>query len=606
MKRFFMGVALAFAALSTGANAAACTNGSSNGFACSHIEFESHLTAAELGGSNEVLNDIWGWVDPDNGEEYAIIGMRNGTAFVRVHPDGTAEFLGRLEHSDGDANVASDAGATTAKAHDKTSGKSGDEFLHSSCHDELCGEEDSAWRDIKVYDHYAFIVSEAAGHGMQIFDLHELRNLSGDAPVNFAADAAQAYYAHYAAIGHAHNLFINEATARAYVVGHDRLSANIFGGLHILDITDPMNPVHIGEANEDGYTHDVQCVLYQGPDPDFDATDELCFASNEDSLTIWNVTDAANPVIVSRATYSQTGYTHQGWLSDDQRYFFLNDELDETITGSRTHLRVFNVADVNAPTLATDYYAPNLAIDHNNYVHGRWLYQSNYGAGLRILDVLDPENPVEAAYFDPQPDDSADFYGTWSNFRFPGGLVAFSDIYAGLYVVRPTMSEAGATPDLSVSVDMPSAEVTADDTVAGAFVVSNTTADASDVLVTAHLPSGATFAQFVAPQNWNCTDFDEGRVVECRTTLMAVNVNEEFTFTIDPESGGEVRAIVMAYALEADAAPGDNLDAATFTVASAPVSNSGGGGGGGVLLWLLFAMTGCVTASRLRSRHARR
>ena len=34
----------------------------------------------------------------------------------------------------------------------------------------------SIWRDIKVYNNYAFIVSEASNHGMQIFDLTRLRN----------------------------------------------------------------------------------------------------------------------------------------------------------------------------------------------------------------------------------------------------------------------------------------------------------------------------------------------------------------------------------------------------------------------------------------------
>ena len=32
----------------------------------------------------------------------------------------------------------------------------------------------SLWRDIKVYRNYAFIVSEASGHGMQVFDLTQL------------------------------------------------------------------------------------------------------------------------------------------------------------------------------------------------------------------------------------------------------------------------------------------------------------------------------------------------------------------------------------------------------------------------------------------------
>src|SRR5690606_15260309 len=101
----------------------------------------------------------------------------------------------------------------------------------------------------------------------QVFDLTALRGVSP--PQTFSIDGGAPYYRHYAGVGHAHNIFINNDTRRAYVVGHD--GGTKAGGLHILDITNPLNPTFIGEVNKGGYTHDVQCVVYVGPDPDIAA-----------------------------------------------------------------------------------------------------------------------------------------------------------------------------------------------------------------------------------------------------------------------------------------------------------------------------------------------
>lgn len=565
------------------AQASPCVGGESAGYACSHIEFIAHLAPEAMNGTGEVLNDIWGWVDPDSPSDnaYAIIGMQNGTAFVRIRDDGTPEFLGRLAASDGRSSL------------DKPVSK---RHVHKNCHDDACGS-DSAWRDIKVLDHYAYIVSEAGGHGVQIFDLHALRSVDGDAPADFHADVSQPYYGYYDGIGHAHNIFINEDTARAYVVGHD--GNGRAGGLHILDLADRMNPGFIGEVDGDGYTHDVQCVVHDGAvDSDIAPGSEICFASNEDSLTIWNVTDAADPVMLSRTTYAQSGYTHQGWLSDDQRYFFLNDELDERSSGTRTHLRVFDVSDVNAPVLAADYLAPTLAIDHNNYVHGRWLYQSNYAAGLRILDILDPLHPVEAAYFDPQPSDHVDFYGTWSNYLFPSGIAVFSDISEGLYIVRATMPDDAATPDVTITLSLDASEAESAEAVDGNVLVNvGAAVGANDTLLTLHLPAGATFGMVEEPAGWTCEDAASGRVLECRSEALDAGTEDRFDFTVSSSSAGAMRVIAMAYPDAIDAFPADNLDEAVLQVKRVR-SN---GGGGGTLAWLLLLLGVAALARALRA-----
>ena len=90
-------------------------------------------------------------------------------------------------------------------------------------------------------------------HGMQVFDLTQL--LSGGVSVQFVETA------HYAGFGNAHNIAINEATGFAYAVGSNTYG----GGLHIMNITNPSNPVFAGGFSNDGYTHDCQCVLCEYP-----------------------------------------------------------------------------------------------------------------------------------------------------------------------------------------------------------------------------------------------------------------------------------------------------------------------------------------------------
>ena len=143
----------------------------------------------------------------------------------------------------------------------------------------------TTWRDVKVYNNYAFIVSEAGGHGMQVFDLTRLRNVANP-PETFTEDA------HYDGFGSSHNIVINEDTGYAYSVGDDTYS----GGAHFVDISNPLNPVAAGGYAGSGYTHDAQVITYNGPDSDYTGR-EIYVGSNENQVVIVDVTDKANPSI---------------------------------------------------------------------------------------------------------------------------------------------------------------------------------------------------------------------------------------------------------------------------------------------------------------------
>lgn len=97
------------------------------------------------------------------------------------------------------------------------------------------------------------------------------------------------------------------------------------------------------------------------------------------------------------------------------------------------------------PILVKEYFGPVEATDHNLFIRDNLAYMSNYGSGLRVLDISERENPREVAYFDSAPlgNDaagmSADQSGAWSNYPFfENGLVVFTSVREGLFVVRVT------------------------------------------------------------------------------------------------------------------------------------------------------------------------
>jgi choice-of-anchor B domain-containing protein len=371
-----------------------CENGTAGIFPCENVDLMSFVPLEAMGGGTG--NDIWGWTDPQTGREYAIAGTSNGTAFVDVTDPKNPEVVGQMPSQS---------------------------FLIWAL-----------WRDIKVYDNHAFVVSEYDLHGMQVFDLTRLRDVAVK-PTVFTPDAV------YDGISNTHNIAINEETGFAYAVGTNTCRA----GLHMIDIRDPKNPQLAGCFADDGYTHDVQCVVYRGPDARYKGR-EICFASNEDTVTIVDVTDKQNPRMLSRTGYESAAYTHQGWLTPDQRYFLFGDELDEqTATVPSTTTYVMDARRLTSPATPVPFHHATPAIDHNLYIDGQYVFESNYTAGLRILEydkkTLAAGKLREVAYFDVFPaSDLAEFLGTWSNYPyFDSGTVVVNAIDSGLFVLRPEL-----------------------------------------------------------------------------------------------------------------------------------------------------------------------
>ena len=375
-----------------------CSDGQAAAFDCKDVNITAFLPIKDLGGTRGTrVNDVWGWTSPTTGREIAIVGRTNGTSFVDISDPYNPHFLGDLPATEGSRHMI--------------------------------------WRDIKVYRDHAYIVADAAlEHGVQVFDLRQLEEVRGD-PVTFEPTNL------YSGIHSAHNIVINEETGYAYTVGNSGGGETCGGGLHMIDLADPAEPKFAGRFAQEGtgrrgtgYAHDAQCVIYRGPDTEH-AGKEVCFGLNETHLNIADVSDKNVSVSIATTSYPNVAYAHQGWLTDDHRYFFMNDEGDEPqglVAGTRT--LVWDVTDLDDPILTKEYIAETTATDHNLYIVGDVMYQSNYSAGFRVLDISDPVDPVEIGFFDTSPYEGG---ASWSNYPFfKSGIIAVTGTSDGLFLLK--------------------------------------------------------------------------------------------------------------------------------------------------------------------------
>jgi choice-of-anchor B domain-containing protein len=372
-------------------------------FECKDFDLMAFMSVPDLGGSRGVrLSGNWGWTDPETKKEYALVGRMDALSIVDVTNPEKPVFVAEM--------------AKTKEANP------------------------SSWREIKTYRNWALVVSDGAGpHGIQFLDLTRLRTIK-QFPARLEPDHT------YRRVNSVHDIVVNEEAGMAYAVGSSSGGETCGGGLHMIDLEDPKNPQFLGCFADTGtgrlntgYTHDAQCVMYKGPDQDYRGR-EICLSSNETMLSIQDVTDKKAPRVVSRGAYPKVGYTHQGWLDDEQRYFYLDDELDE-VSGltEKTRTIIFDLSDLDDPQVVGEFYGTTAASDHNLYVIGDYVYQSNYLAGLRILDIRDRKNPVEVGYFDTVPygQNTAGFGGSWNNYPFfKSGNIIVNSGGEGLFIVR--------------------------------------------------------------------------------------------------------------------------------------------------------------------------
>jgi choice-of-anchor B domain-containing protein len=361
-----------------------CVDGMAGSYPCRDVDLASFTPVSAIGGGT--VSDTWGWTDPQTRKEYSLVGRSTGTAIVDITDPVNPVYIG---------NLPTNASSTT-------------------------------WREIATFRNYMLVVCDLCGnHGMQVFDLTRVRDVDNP-PVTFDEDAI------YEGVDTVHSIEVNDQTGYAYLNGSNTCS----GGLHMVNVRNPLNPTFAGCFSSDGYTHDSMCVIYRGPDAEHRG-DEICFAANEDTLTVVDVTNKSAPVLLDRNPYPGASYTHSVWLNRSHNQLVLCDELDELFDGNNLRLRYFSISDLENTSLSSTYTHPTVeAIDHNPYWVGPYVYLSAYRAGLRVFRAPS----TEVAYFDTYPaNDDAAFNSIWSVHPFyRSGNITAGGIEQGLFVLTPT------------------------------------------------------------------------------------------------------------------------------------------------------------------------
>lgn len=328
-------------------------------------------------------NDCWGYTAP-SGREYAIMGVQGGYGFVEITNPTNPVIVATIP------------------------GPSSD------------------WHDVKVVGNIAYGVSEG-GSGIQVMNMANIDSGQVTLVRNWTSGGYST----------THNIVTNEDNGSLWICG-----ANIGnGGLVHIDISNPTLPAFDGGWTG-MYVHDAQVVTW---DRGALAGRQIAFCLagfngglSETGLRVVDLTNPNSPQVLATLFYPNSQYAHQAWLSEDRRFLYLNDELDEGATVSVTTTRVINVEDPANPFLVKTFTSGLTSIDHNLYTHNGLIFQANYRSGLQVFDALDPENPTRLAYFDTFPgSDSPDYNGAWSNYPFfPSGTIIVSDIERGLFVLR--------------------------------------------------------------------------------------------------------------------------------------------------------------------------
>ncbi len=371
-----------------------CINGFAGPYPCDGIDLLAQMTVAQLG-SNTSVADVWGWTDPLSGKEYGVVGTRTGTAFVDISTPTMPVRIGFLPTHIGTGSL---------------------------------------WRDVEVSGNWCFVGSEISGHGLQVFDLTRLRNVVSP-PETFTENAW------YGGFGNSHTIHADKQHPYVYAVGTNTAS----GGLHAVNVANPLAPVIAGTYSIDGYIHENMVITYAGPDTEH-LGKQVSFnfhTGTPDRITIVDVSDKTDMTRISTVNYSGGYLCHQGWVTEDHRYLLMDDEGDEANLGHPTRTRIFDIQDLDNPLFVGASDGPNASSDHNLYVHKGLVWESNYTSGLQVFDATNVATGqlTLSAWFDTYPaNNNSSYNGAWGNYPFfSSGVVLVSGIYEGLFILRPEL-----------------------------------------------------------------------------------------------------------------------------------------------------------------------
>jgi choice-of-anchor B domain-containing protein len=549
---------------STQAAAAPCVQGMAGQFPCRNLDFQSQIPLAQFSSRPVSAANVWGFVDLNDNREYAVVGLRNGTAIVEVtDPANPREVI----------TIPGNA---------------------------------SPWREVKVYQvrdtsanrwrAYAYVTTEAANSGLQTIDMSGLPQTAGLASTNL--DTSSQHTLYVSNIDYSTNAALPGMTPVLYLAG-----SNVNGGSwRAYSLANPAFPQFIGGAPTTHYMHDSTGLVVTGTRAAQQCGHDPCEVLVDfdvDAVELWDVTNKLQPALLGTATNPNNRYIHSGWPTAGATHVIFHDELEEIQLGLPTRLYTLDLANLRAPTVQISYSGPTTTTDHNGYVRGTSYYVSHYRRGVVIYDAVNPNALVEIAHFDnylAPSTNSAGTDGTWGVYPFlPSGNLLVSDIENGLFVLRDQTRnlDAGSGRLGFAALSLSTAE-----NGGGIDVRVQRTAGREGAISLLYGTTGGTATDGIdyrgatGTLSWAAGDLADKVIGIPVVDDTNVEGAETFTVTLSTLTGGATL---------------DGSSVLTVTIndndAAAPPSG-GGGGGGSTDLVLLALLAGVLLARAARLPHA--
>ena len=354
--------------------------------------------------TNQTLSNIWGYAA--GGKEYALVGAKNGMIVMDVtNPDAPVQIV------------------------------------------QIDGAS-SQWREIKTYQHYAYVTTEGGG-GLQIVDLSPLPSPSLPVYTYNGGGTTPAV------LNTIHALQVDEAKGFLYLYGSNLVS----GRACVFDLNqNPTAPVYKGYYNPVGYAHDGYVnneTMYVGH----------IYAGLVSIVDMTNKTGANNQIGVTLATPISTplAFSHNTWRYGNT--LFTTDERPNSSLAS------YDISDLSNITLL-DQIQSNPGSNsyvHNTYIRNGYAITSWYVDGFTIVDVSRPANMVQVGNYDTYTNTGTGFNGAWGVYPYlPSGNILVSNINGTsssngeMWVLTPTYQRGcyieGLITDASTGNPLPGAK----------------------------------------------------------------------------------------------------------------------------------------------------
>ncbi|MEO8151340.1 MAG: choice-of-anchor B family protein [Bacteroidia bacterium] len=271
----------------------------------------------------------------------------------------------------------------------------------------------SEWREVKTFNNYAYVTTEANGDGLIIVNL------------NYLPDSAP--YKHYYGNGAINNQIqtihaLHIDGGFVYLFG-----SNLFNGTAVICnlVPDPWNPNYVGntQSADGNYIHDgyvrndtlYGCHVYDG------------------YFSIMNVANKTNITEIN-IQHTPDNFTHNSWLNDAGTVLFTTDEVNNS------YLASYDISDPNNIQFLDKFQTDpgSQSIVHNTHTLNDYEVVSWYKEGVVVVDVAHPDNMIEVGHYDTSPLTGGGFDGAWGVYPYlPSGNLLVSDMSEGLFVLTP-------------------------------------------------------------------------------------------------------------------------------------------------------------------------